>query len=232
MILCMVCCVMQVGAQDKSNSLKKGIGNFFKLIQQDAHPTGIHDPWDLYVGPRLGLDVATLTSTGGTPTIGITGGGFFEIFILKNLSIEMGINYTHQGVNNVSYTKTTTLEDGSQEQHSTDHDYSLHYINTDYLCRWYPKAELPLSVYTGLHLARIIKAIGKSTEKTNIRDHLHRGDIAFPVGVSYEWGQWQADVRYLQSVRHIGRTATAKRNLDNANNCVLELTVAYKILLW
>lgn len=225
-IMCVICCSTQLYAQSN------GVKEFFKMIKQDTHPTGKHDVWDLYVGPRIGPAVSTLSSIGGTPKIGATGGGFFEVFFLENMSIEMGINYSWQGVNNVEYTLKTQNADGTTTTEKREYDYSLHYINTDYLCRWYPKASIPLSVYAGLHLARLFNAKAKYQHNTNIRDDLHRGDVAIPVGVSYEWGQWQADVRYHQSLRHIGRTARAKSLLDNANNQMLSLTVAYKIQLW
>lgn len=231
-IMCMTCCATQVSAQSFGQKVKTGTKNFFKLIQQDAHPTGIHDPWDLYVGPRLGLDVSTLTNTGGRPVIGFTGGAFFEVFILKNLSIDMGLNYSRQGVDNVKYNITTNYADGTSETRHYKYDYALHYINTDYLLRWYPIASKPLSVYSGLHLARLFSAKAKSNHSNNIRDDLHKGDVSLPLGVSYEWGQWQADARYNLSVRHIGRSARAKQLLDDASNSMISFTVAYKILLW
>lgn len=223
---------LQVAAQNKEQT-NNGLKNFFKLIKQDAHPTGVHDPFDFYVGPRLGISAATLTSTGGSPVLGPTGSAFFEVFVLKNLSIGMEIGYSYQGAKDVKYTIYTKEEDGTlvDTQHQK-YDYSLHYINATYLCRWYPISSTPLSVYSGLHLARLISAHATANHRTNITDELHEGDVAIPVGVSYEWGQWQADMRYTASLRHIGRTARAKQLLDNSFNNMLSLTVAYKIQLW
>ena len=222
---------LQVAAQNNGQT-NNGLKNFFKLIKQDAHPTGVHDPFDFYVGPRLGISAATLTSTGGFPVFGPTGSAFFEVFVLKNLSIGMEIGYSYQGAKGVEYTINTKHEDGTVDTQHQKYDYSLHYINATYLCRWYPISSAPLSVYSGLHLARLISAHAKSNHRTNITDELHEGDVGIPVGVSYEWGQWQADMRYTASLRHIGRTARAKQLLDNSFNNMLSVTVAYKIQLW
>lgn len=212
-------------AQTLAEKIKSGFRNTIRLIDQDASPTGVHMPWDLYAAPKLGLAVSNLTTMDGKVAFGVTGGAYIEVFILPELAIDMELTYSHQGANDVPRTSETT---GYRE-----HDFKLDYINSTYLCRWYPIRERPLSIYSGLHMARLVNAKRKVSGKTyNIYDDLRHGDVAIPVGVSYEWKQWQADVRYNQYFRHIASSQDAKGFLDNTCNTMIDITVAYKILLW
>lgn len=211
-------------AQSLGSKIKKGFNNTIKLIDQDAHPTGIHTPWDLYVAPKLGLSVSNLTSQNGKLSFGINGGAYMEVFILPELAIDLELTYSQQGANDVPHSSASGYR---------EYDFMLGYINTTYLCRWYPIKERPLSIYSGLHLARLIKAKGRAGGgKHDIYDDLHHGDVAIPIGASYEWKQWQADLRYNFFIKSIASSQPAKSVLDNARNSMIDLTVAYKIQLW
>lgn len=212
-------------AQGLAGKIKSGVRKAVKLIDQDAHPTGIHQPWDLYVAPKLGLAVSNLTSMNSKVKFGVTGGAYMEVFVLPSLAIDMELTYSRQGANDVPRTSPAT---GYRE-----HDFMLDYINTTYLCRWYPVKERPLSVYSGLHMAKLINAKRKADGKTyDIYDELHHGDFAVPIGVSYEWKQWQADARYNLYFKRIASGRDAKNFLDNACNAMIDITVAYKIQIW
>ncbi len=217
--------ITAANGQSLASKIKSGVKNTIKLIDQDAHPTGIHTPWDLYVAPKIGLSVSNLTSTNCKLAFGVNAGAYIEVFILPNLAVDMELSYTHQGANDLPHSSPTA---GYRE-----YDFSLDYINTTYLCRWYPVKERPLSVYSGLHLARLFNAKGKvGGNKYDIYDDLHHGDLAIPIGASYEWKQWQADVRYNFFVKSIAASQDSKTFLDNARNNMLNVTVAYKIQLW
>lgn len=224
--------IVKPGNKEKiKQDIKSGIKSTLDVIDQDSHPTGTHELWDIYVAPQLGIGISALPGGGGIPEVGITGGGFVEVFVRKNLAIDVGLNFSHQGGNNVAYDATVTDADGNSIAQGQKYDYNLNYINTDYLCRWYPWSYKTLSVYTGLHLARLVHAKSKLHDGaiTNIRRELHKGDVAIPVGISYEWKQWQLDGRFFYSLRHIARTDKAKMVLGNATNTMLSVTVAYKI---
>lgn len=214
-----------------SQKVKRGVKETFSLIQQDAHPTGVHQRWDTYIIPKVGVNLTQITSMGGNPMVTPSAGVTIEMFPLKNLAIDMDITFTHQGTKNVDHTMTYTREDGSTYSETTrGYDYSLHYMNIAYLVRWYPNEKLPLSVYTGLHLARCYSAHAKyDGSKSNIRSRLHHGDMAIPIGVSYEWKQWMGDLRFNFSPRKLPKTDQSKAIMGEARNMMLSLTVGYKI---
>ena len=211
-----------------------GVKQTFKMIDQDVKPTGVHTQWDLYAGPKVGVNLTNITSMGGSPKVTLTGGGFIEVFLLPNLAVDMEITYSRQGTTGVDHTMTYERADGTTyEETSKGYEYSLDYINTDYLARWYPRQELPLSLYAGLHLARCVGARAKyHGGSSDIYGRIHRGDVSVPLGVGYEWGQWQVDLRYNHAIRKLPRSEQAKRIMGEARNQMLSLTVAYKILLW
>lgn len=212
-------------AQSLAGKIKSGVKKTVKVIDKNTHPTGVHQPWDLYVAPKVGLAVSNLTSMNSKVKFGVTAGGYIEVFLLPSLAVDMEITYSRQGAEDVPRSSPTT---GYRE-----HDFALDYINTTYLCRWYPMKKRPLSVYTGLHMARLVNARRKvDGESHGIYDDLHHGDFAIPVGASYEWKQWQADVRYNFFVRSIASSNDAKNFLDNARNAMIDVTLAYKIQIW
>ena len=61
---------------------------------------------------------------------------------------------------------------------------------------------------------------------------MHSQDLSFPVGVTYEWGQWQADLRYDIAFRRMAHSEKAKMVLGDYLNDALMLTVGYKIQLF
>lgn len=219
-------CTVGAHSQTLAEKLKSGVKRTIKLIDQDAHPTGTHKPWDLFVAPKLGLAVSNLTTMDGKMKPGIMFGGYIEVFFVPNIGVDMEVTYNRQGANDVPWRNSEGVY--------KEHDIYIDCLNSTYLCRWYPKEEIPLSVYSGLHMSRIVNARlrTKGSDSHSIKDDLHKGDVAIPIGVSYEWKQWQADLRYNFYFRHIASSQEAKRVLDNACNSMLSLTVAYRIQLW
>ncbi|GAB6982491.1 outer membrane beta-barrel protein [Prevotella dentasini] len=214
-----------------SQAVKDGYKEVMQTIKQDAHPTGVHTQWDLYVGARLGLNASNLPGLNGNMKTGITGGVFMEVFVFPNLAADIEVEYSHQGSGNVYHTVAT---DADAVFRSGPYDYNIKYINTNYLARWYPWADKPWSFYTGLHMARAISMHThlKGGEKKDITDKIHRGDLAIPVGASFEWKQWQLDMRYNISFRRLADDSDAKRLLGAARNSMLQLTIGYKIQMW
>lgn len=66
-------------------------------------------------------------------------------------------------------------------------------------------------------------------EDINLKDHIYKGDFALPLGVSYEWKQWQIEARYNLYFRRLAKDAAAKDLLKNARNSMLEVTLGYRI---
>ena len=206
-------------------SIHNGVNESIKTLDQNIHPTGTHNVWDGYIYPRLGINLSTLLNMGGNPKISLSGGVGIEVFVLPRLGIDMELNYSHQGTAGI-YTKFGNTVSGP-------YDYRLDYFSTTFLARWYPKATMPLSVYSGISLSNCVNAKSelKNGTTTSLKDdHIRSGDFSIPIGTSYEVGQWAFDLRYYASFLHIAKSEKAKRIMGNATNMRIEATIAYKIL--
>ncbi|MDY4626551.1 MAG: hypothetical protein SO442_08095 [Prevotella sp.] len=188
-------------------------------MKQDTKPQAVHNQWDMYVIPHVGMAVSNITYSGDMHP-GVRAGVDFEGVMLPRLSVTIGIDYLNQGAANVPY--------GGQK-----YDYSFGLIDTNLLAHWYPLHTKPLSVFAGVRATRVVSAkatLGSS--HTDIKDQMHSQDLSFPVGVTYEWGQWQADLRYDIAFRRMAHSEKAKMVLGDYRNDALMLTVGYKIQLF
>lgn len=222
-----------------SQGIKDGFKSAMDAIKQDAKPTGEHDQWDGYIAPKLGVGVSSLPGAGGKPEFSYLFGTYIEVFVTKNLGISFEMDYQHQGANSVksSIEIPTTDADGNvmgSKVYSGKYDYNINYINTNYLIHWYPWPYRPFSVYTGLQLSRLVTAKSKvhGGSNTDIKDEIHEGEFNIPIGASYEWKQWQFDVRYFISPRELASSNKAKQILGNARNMMLSFSVAYRIKIF
>lgn len=220
-------------------NIKDGINDAIDVIRQDANPTGEHELWDGYVAPRFGLGVSSLPGAGGRPELGAVCGVYFEAFVAKNIGLSLEINYSHQGGNNIFHAEETTVYDDQGNATGTEinaghYNYDLNYINTLYLIHWYPWSYRPLSFYTGLQLSRLVsaKCHKKGSTTSNIKDDLFGGEFQIPIGASYEWKQWEFDVRYFISPRKLASSHRARRILGDARNMSIAFTVAYKVQIF
>lgn len=229
--------IVKSGSKDKiGQNVKQGFTDVMNTIRQDTHPTGEHEMWDGYIGPRVGVGVASLPGGGGRPVVEYKGGAFVEVFVAKNLGISFEIDYEHRGGSSLEYStlQNTYDENGNVTGNfvnSGKYDYNLNYLNTSYLAHWYPWSYRPLSLYAGLQLSYLAyaKAHMQGGTSTSIRSQLHKGEVDVPIGISYEWKQWEFDLRYFISPRKLASSRRAKTILGNARNMALSFSVAYRI---
>lgn len=219
--------------------IKEGVNDFVETISQDAHPTGEHNQWDGFVAPKLGVGFASLPGAGGKPELLFTGGAYIEVFVAKNLGISFEINYQHQGANSVKYSEELPTYDAAGNEtgsytNSGKYNYDVNYINTTYLAHWYPWPYRPVSLYAGMQLSRLVnaKAHLHGGSSVNIKDELHKGEVDFPIGATYEWKQWELDARYFISPRKLASSHRAKQILGNARNMTFAISVAYRIQIF
>lgn len=188
-------------------------------IKQDTKPQAVHNQWDMYIIPHVGAALSNLTFSGDVHP-GVRAGVDFEGIMLPRLSVSIGVDYINQGAANVPY--------GGQK-----YDYSLGMIDTNLLAHWYPLRTKPMSLFAGVRASRVVSAKASAGgSHTDIKDELHSQDLSFPVGITYEWGQWQADLRYDFSFRRMANSAKAKAVLGDYRNDAVMLTVGYKIQLF
>lgn len=215
----------QASAQSLGKRIKNGFKNTIDLLDQNVTATGTHGRWDFYITPKVGVAASNLTGMGGNIKLGFIGGFYTEVFILPNLAVDVEMTYSRQGTNSVTHVNNHGV--------GSVYNYRLDYINTDYFCRWYPYEKTPLSVYSGIQVSRLVKAkYVMNGEANSIRSNLRSGDVSIPVGVSYECGQWQADLRYNFGITRVPRNDLAKSIMGKAHCHTLALTLGYKIQVW
>lgn len=205
-------------------TVKEGYQDVKDAIVQDIKPSGEHTVWDIYIEPKIGLNVSQAIGVQNRPKLGINAGINTEVFFTKNLAFDIEIQYSYQGLSGLYNQNNTPKTDGP-------YNLNIHYLNTNYLMRWYPWADLPWSFTTGLHTGYIISAKAKNEngESLNIRNNIYKSDIALPIGISYEWKQWQVEARYNLSFRKLSENYKEKDLLRKANNSMLEVTLGYRI---
>lgn len=209
-------------------SIKNGFNDVVDVLQQDVEPTGTHEILDFFITPKVGLNLSTLTSMGGHPQLGITAGLAIETFLTQRLSLGLELLYSHQGTSSVRYDLVGS--DGNPYEYGPA-KFSMGYLSTNLLVRYYPKACLPFSVYTGLCISRCVSATYKEgSQKTDLQDdHVHTGDLGIPLGATYEVGQWAFDLRLQYSPTQIAKSERAKEIMGHASNVKVEATVGYRI---
>ena len=213
-------------------AVKEGYQDVKDAIVQDTKPSGEHTNWDIYAAPKVGLNLSNVLGLDCNMKPGLVAGGYIEVFVAKNIAIDVEMEYSQQGASGIYRNISTTDDYGNPIiQKYGPCNFNLHYINTNYLVRWYPWADLSWSFTTGIHTGYVISAHAKKKhgEDINLKDHIYKGDVAIPLGISYEWKQWQLEARYNVFFRKLARSNEAKELMRNARNNMLEVTLGYRI---
>lgn len=218
--------IKPVKGKQMAQNVAEGFNQVIDAISQDVKPTGTHNVLSGCIYPKAGLALSTLTGMGGDMKLGFTAGFGLEAFIHPRVSVGLEVDYARQGVNNTYYNID------SQDQKMGPYDYTLDYVTTSLIGRWYVRATMPLSIYSGFSFQRCIKAtFSGSGEKEDLLDdsHVRKGDVSIPIGATYEFGQWAVDLRYSYSFLHLAKSKNAKNIMGDASNMKIEATVAYRI---
>ena len=212
-------------------AIKEGYQEIKGAIIQDTKPLGEHNVWDLYAAPRIGFNVSNIFGNQSNPKLGIVAGAYTEVFITKNLAINIEAQYSYQGATGLTEQKVITDASGETTiQEDGPYNINIHSFNTNYLVRWYPWENIPCSFVTGLHTGSILKANAKKKngETLNIKKDIYLNDIAIPMGISYEWKQWQIETRYNLFLKKIAKNNN-RPFLKNAQKNMIEVTLGYRI---
>lgn len=212
-------------------AVKEGFKDIKEAIIQDAKPTGEHEQWDSYAGAKLGLNLSNLPGIDGNVKLGLIGGGFFEVFLTKNLSVGIEAEYSRQGSSGIYRALSSPATSDGQTPLTGPYDVKLDYINTNYIVRWYPWIDLPWSFMSGVRAGYLIgsRAKLKNGENLKLKDDIRNGDVALMLGVSYEWKQWQIEGRYNLYFRKLANSESIKYLMQNARNNMFEVTLGYRI---
>lgn len=213
-------------------AVKEGYQDVKEAIVQDTKPSGEHTVWDIYAAPNVGFNLSNLLGVDNNIKPGFIAGAYIEVFLTKNFALAVEMQYSQQGTSGIYRNISATDDYGNPiTQKHGPYNINLHYINTSYIVRWYPWADLAWSFTTGIHTGYVISAHAKKKhgEDINLKDHIYKGDFALPIGASYEWKQWQIEARYNVFFRKLARDAKAKDLLGNARNSIFDVTLGYRI---
>lgn len=162
--------------------------------------------------PKAGMNIAALTDAEGSDVrIGFVGGAEAEYQFHDMFSVSAGLLYSMQGL--------------TADRGGSDVTYKMDYLNVPILVNCYVVKGLAvkLGIQPGFNINSKSKVEGgKTTVETEL--DAKTLDFSIPVGVSYEFANFQLDARY-----NWGLTKTVKHT--DWKNSVFQITLGYKFEL-
>lgn len=159
--------------------------------------------------PKVGVSIANVTEFKGTdPRVGIVAGLEGEYQATDIVSVSAGVLYSMQGAKG----NWGDLIDATNR---------LDYINVPIMANVYVVKGLAvkLGVQPGFNVSNKISANNRATVDNLVK--AQSVDVAIPVGVSYEYNNFQLDARYNWGV-------SKAYKFDKAKNSVFQITLGYK----
>lgn len=167
------------------------------------------------IQPKVGLNIANVTDADDADArIGLAAGAEFEYGVTDMIGVSAGLVYSMQGYKFSEGNVDTTVK--------------LDYLNVPILANVYvaPGLAVKLGVQPGFKLSSKVKMEGSgiSIEGESDDDGVKGFDLAFPVGVSYQYQNIVLDARYNWGVTKIMDDVDSK-------NSVFQITLGYKFAL-
>ncbi|WP_455063611.1 porin family protein [Prevotella sp.] len=159
--------------------------------------------------PKVGVSIANVTEFKGTdPRVGVVAGLEGEYQATDIFSVSAGVLYSMQGAKG----NWGNLIDATNR---------LDYINVPIMANVYVVKGLAvkLGVQPGFNVSNKISANNRATVDNLVK--AQSVDVAIPVGVSYEYNNFQLDARYNWGV-------SKAYKFDKAKNSVFQITLGYK----
>lgn len=159
--------------------------------------------------PKVGVSIANVTEFKGTdPRVGVVAGLEGEYQATDIFSVSAGVLYSMQGAKG----NWGNLIDATNR---------LDYINVPIMANVYVVKGLAvkLGVQPGFNVSNKISANNRATVDNLVK--AQSVDVAIPVGVSYEYDNFQLDARYNWGVTKVYEGSKAK-------NSVFQITLGYK----
>ena len=159
--------------------------------------------------PKVGVSIANLTEfKGSDPRVGVVAGVEGEYQASDIFSVSAGVLYSMQGAK----ANFSNLVDGTNR---------LDYINVPVMANVYVVKGLAvkLGVQPGFNVSNKIKKNNLNAVDNSIK--AQSVDVSIPVGLSYEYSNFQLDARYNWGVSKALKWSDAK-------NSVFQITLGYK----
>ncbi|ATV27365.1 porin family protein [Prevotella intermedia] len=171
--------------------------------------------------PKVGLNISNITDIDGAdPHIGLAAGLEAEYQVSDIFSLSAGAIYSQQG------TKLSWVRGGVDVAQTL----KLDYINVPILANVYVAKGLAvkLGVQPGFNVTAKLEhketAAGRTRKTTGDVEDVKSVDFSIPVGLSYEYANFQLDARYNWGVSKVADD-------DDEKNSVFQITLGYKFKL-
>ena len=167
--------------------------------------------------PKVGVSIANLTEVKGSdPRVGLVAGVEGEYQASDIFSVSAGVLYSMQGAKQEFSVLNQTFKN----------TYKLDYINVPIMANVY--VTKGLAVKLGVQPGFLVSSTNKSEAKTFLGTGSATNDVkaksvdfSIPVGISYEYNNFQLDARY-----NWGLTKVFENFKDK--NSVFQITLGYK----
>lgn len=162
--------------------------------------------------PKAGMNIASMTDLDDADVrIGFVGGAEAEYQFTDMFSVSAGLLYSMQGC--------------TDNSGGVDRTYKMDYLNVPILVNCYVVKGLAvkLGIQPGFNVNSKFKA---ETGNTTVEQDLDAKTIDFsiPVGISYEFANFQLDARYNWGLTKVAKDSDCK-------NSVFQITLGYKFEL-
>ena len=176
-----------------------------------------HEEGDLTIQPRVGVTMSNITNTDGAKMkLNVTFGVEFEHFFTDEFSVAAGVLFTDQGAK---------LDD--------DVTMNIYYGHLPITLNYYvlPGLAAKVGIQPGFRVKANVNEDGTKIDFDKFLATLYPGedvkmstfDLAFPVGLSYEYSRVTLDARYNWSVLKL-----LKGIDETVRNSAFAITLGYK----
>lgn len=180
-----------------------------------------HAVGSINLQPKVGLNISNITDIDGAdPRIGLAAGLEAEYQVSDIFSLSAGAIYSQQG------TKLSWVRGGVDVAQTL----KLDYINVPIFANVYVAKGLAvkLGVQPGFNVTAKVErketAAGRTRKTTRDVEDVKSVDFSIPIGLSYEYANFQLDARYNWGVSKVVDD-------DDEKNSVFQITLGYKFKL-
>ena len=177
-----------------------------------------HEVGSFTLQPKVGINFANMTNMNKpSMRVGLAAGLEAEYYASDIVSVSLGAIYSMQGCKaKGEYVKGTL---------------TLDYINVPILANVYvvPGLAVKLGIQPGFCINKKIDveiSTGQEASGKLSKDDVKGFDLSIPVGISYEFANFQLDARY-----NFGLTKAINFEKDSPKNSVIQVTLGYKFQL-
>ena len=177
-----------------------------------------HEVGSFTLQPKVGINFANMTNMNKpSMRVGLAAGLEAEYYASDIVSVSLGAIYSMQGCKAKNEYVKETLK--------------LDYINVPILANVYvvPGLAVKLGIQPGFCINKKIDveiSTGQEASEKLSKDDVKGFDLSIPVGISYEFANFQLDARY-----NFGLTKAINVEKDSPKNSVIQVTLGYKFQL-